>query len=244
MVSVFQRPAFPSRFVARAAGPLVVTLGLFGVAACGGDAADDSGAGGSITGSGGSGSSAVGGSSGASGAGAGGNVAGTGAGAGAGGASASCPPEGPYGTSPGQVAPDVTLYDCDGNPVDLHGLCEREGAFVYTFAGWCPTCKAYASSDKPNEIWNKYREQSFDMYFVVTAPASYDVAPTQDTCAAYRDQYGLKMKVLFDPDGVTTSKLNMKINSGDLVLTRGAVIDINTADHAAVDSALAEIFGF
>lgn len=48
----------------------------------------------------------------------------------------SCPPEAPFGTEQGNVAPDVTLYDCDGQAVQLRDLCPRQGALLYAFAAW------------------------------------------------------------------------------------------------------------
>ena len=35
----------------------------------------------------------------------------------------SCPPEAPFGTQEGDVAPNVTLYDCDGAAVQLRDAC-------------------------------------------------------------------------------------------------------------------------
>ncbi|MFW5740970.1 MAG: peroxiredoxin family protein [Myxococcota bacterium] len=211
------------------------------LSACSDDGSDSDGGGGN--GGGGSGGAA---GSGAAAPGTGGSSGGgTGAMADTGGASspATCPPNGPFGSVPGEVAPNVILYDCEGNEVQLHDLCGLDAAFIYTFAGWCPTCKSFASSDKPNEIYAKYKDESFDMWFVVTAPASPGT-PTQDTCATYRDQYGLQMNVLYDPEGATQSLLGMRINSGELVLSNGAVIEINTTGVAATESTLQSIFGY
>lgn len=155
----------------------------------------------------------------------------------------SCPPQGPFGTGTGDVAANVTLYDCDGNPVELHDLCDLDAAFLYTFAGWCPTCKAFAASGKPNDIHARYENESFEMWFVVTSPATSGM-PTQETCANYRDQYGLQMNVLYDPEGATQSALEMRVNSGELVLSRGALIEVNTTGVASTEAKLQQIFGY
>ncbi len=154
-----------------------------------------------------------------------------------------CPPMGPYGTKPGEIAANITLHDCDGNPVDLHDLCDYKGAFLYTFAGWCTTCKEFALSGKPNEIYNKYKNENFEMYFVVTGPNTPG-APTQADCANYQNQYGLEMTVLFDEAAAAQSELGVRVNSGYLVLSRGAFIETNTTGGSDAQSALKDIFGF
>jgi len=47
-----------------------------------------------------------------------------------------CPPMGPYGTSVGDIAKDVQLTDCDGNPYSVHDLCDGAAAWIFGFAGW------------------------------------------------------------------------------------------------------------
>jgi hypothetical protein len=47
-----------------------------------------------------------------------------------------CPWPGPYGTNVGDTIKDLTLADCDGNPVKLHDLCGANGAWVFVYAQW------------------------------------------------------------------------------------------------------------
>ncbi len=47
-----------------------------------------------------------------------------------------CPPKPPFGTHPFQTLTDRTVYDCDGNPVQLHELCGAPVGFFNLLAGW------------------------------------------------------------------------------------------------------------
>ncbi|MGB0589389.1 MAG: hypothetical protein ACPGU1_06905 [Myxococcota bacterium] len=47
-----------------------------------------------------------------------------------------CPPEGPFGTTPGESLTNAELRDCDGNTVWLHELCGADAAFFNLLAGW------------------------------------------------------------------------------------------------------------
>lgn len=207
--------------------------------ACGGDDAGGTNSGSSGTagmagnsGSGGSGATgAAGGSGGASGSAAGGGMAGAGALSGSGGGAGNasiCPPAGPYGTQVGQIAPDVTLYDCDGNAVTLHSLCDTKAAAVYTFAIWCPVCKAHMDKGEPQAFYAQHENEDFDMFVVVTQDASGATAD-ESHCKAVRDGYGLKMPVLVDKNAALSGNLGMSVNSGALALSRGARIELKQA---------------
>lgn len=47
-----------------------------------------------------------------------------------------CPPEGPYGTHPGDRLLDVVVYDCEDNPVHIHSLCGANVGYFNLLAGW------------------------------------------------------------------------------------------------------------
>ncbi|MBR56594.1 MAG: hypothetical protein CMH54_00900 [Myxococcales bacterium] len=47
-----------------------------------------------------------------------------------------CPPLAPFGTHPYNTLTDRTVYDCDGNPVQLHELCGAPAGFFNLLAGW------------------------------------------------------------------------------------------------------------
>jgi len=47
-----------------------------------------------------------------------------------------CPPQGPYGTHPGDTLTDFVVKDCDGNDVHLHEMCGANAGFFNLLAGW------------------------------------------------------------------------------------------------------------
>lgn len=59
------------------------------------------------------------------------------------------------------------------------------------------------------------------------------------------EQFGLAMPVRFDPDGALANVLDMPVNSGELVLTQGNIIETKTwGAHASLGDTLEDIFGF
>lgn len=79
---------------------------------------------------------------------------------------------------------------------------------------------------------------------MVTQTASHD-SPDAAYCQTVQQQYGLAMPVLFDPNGVTQSVLDMRINGGELVMSTGNIIEFNGGpDHPAVADTLESIYGF
>ncbi len=47
-----------------------------------------------------------------------------------------CPPGEPFGRRVGEHLPQATLTDCDGNLVELQGLCEKKASWMFHYAGW------------------------------------------------------------------------------------------------------------
>jgi hypothetical protein len=156
----------------------------------------------------------------------------------------SCPPVGAVGLDPGEVAPEVLLRDCAGTEHALRDLCPRTAALLYTFAATCSTCQAYAASDAPNAIWDKYREHGFAMWFIVTGNAT-NTAPDGAYCRVVEEEFGLTMPVLFDAEAATAEALGMPGYSGELVLSRGNVIESKTwGAQGTVLRVLEGIYGF
>src|SRR5262245_40050454 len=44
--------------------------------------------------------------------------------------------EGPFGIQVDEVLPSAVLSDCEGNPVELQGLCDKKASWMFHFAGW------------------------------------------------------------------------------------------------------------
>lgn len=130
-----------------------------------------------------------------------------------------CPPVGPFGTGEGEVAADVTLFDCEGNEVRLHELCEAEVSWLFEFADWCPPCRSFASSDL-EDVWTTYSAMGVQAYMVVSEDSDFAVADAAD-CAEIRDRYSLTMPVLYDPTGAVQTALDIDSNATNVIFDRG-----------------------
>jgi hypothetical protein len=140
----------------------------------------------------------------------------------------SCSPTAtPVGKAACEYVPNVTLFDCSGNPVELHSLCGASLSYVYTFTEWCPNCTSFATNGA-NSFYSQYKASipGFEMRFVLTETGTGG-KPGPADCARVRNAFGLTMPVLYDRDGVLESKLGMRVNSADLVVRAGGKIVIN-----------------
>ncbi len=135
----------------------------------------------------------------------------------------SCPPSGPFGTTVGEVAADATAYDCDGNPVTLHSLCDRDVSWVFVYADWCPPCRSFAARSA-NTIQTTYADDDVDGFILISQDSSGS-RPTEEVCADIRDRYSLEVPVLFDRDGSVATALGARPNSYPVVMSQGNVIE-------------------
>lgn len=136
---------------------------------------------------------------------------------------ATCPAEGPFGTAVGDIAADVELFDCSGESVRLHELCDHDVTWLFSFADWCPPCRSFARNDAQN-IYDANAGDEFEAYFVISADSSFG-APSQELCREITERYGLSMPVLFDPTGALQTTLGIDPNSQDVVFSRGMRIE-------------------
>ncbi|MCA9610062.1 MAG: redoxin domain-containing protein [Myxococcales bacterium] len=139
-------------------------------------------------------------------------------------APAICPPVGPFGNAVGDVAPDLVLMDCDGNPHSLHELCEDRAVWLFEYADWCPPCRDFASREA-NRIYDRFAAGGgFEAYLVISENSSFG-EPDADVCAAVRDRYGIHMPVLFDPGTAFEDTFGVASNEVQIVLRDGARIE-------------------
>lgn len=140
-----------------------------------------------------------------------------------------CPPSGPFGSGPGETATDITLFDCDGNAVQLHSLCGRRVSYVYTFAEWCPNCRTFVREQIENEHVRYSAMGDLATWIVLTAVSGGGTVDAA-ACSRIRDQYAIDtpgVTVLFDPTGETNSVLGMRVNTADMVMKPNNEIVIN-----------------
>lgn len=130
-----------------------------------------------------------------------------------------CPPSGPFGTNVGDVAADVTLFDCEGNEVQLHDLCEAEAGWLFEFADWCPPCRSFAGGELQN-VYNTYSAMGVQGFMVVSQDRDFNVADAAD-CAEIRDRYSLTIPVLYDPSGAVQTALGIDSNATNVIFDPG-----------------------
>lgn len=133
-----------------------------------------------------------------------------------------CPPEGPFGTAVGDVAPDLVLMDCDGVEHTLHELCEDDAVWLFEYADWCPPCRDFASRDA-NRVYDRFRDQGLGAYLVISEDSGFGEPDAAD-CAAIQERYGIHMQVLYDPGTAFEDTFAVASNEVQIVLRRGGVI--------------------
>jgi pyruvate/2-oxoglutarate dehydrogenase complex dihydrolipoamide acyltransferase (E2) component len=93
---------------------------------------------------------------------------------------------GEQGPNLGQIAPDITLMDCDGNPHSLHELCAYEVGWIFEFAAWCPPCRR-ASSLRSRGSTSALRRRGLGAWVVISEAGDFS-APDAELCREVRDQ--------------------------------------------------------
>jgi len=151
-----------------------------------------------------------------------------------------CPPVGPYGTEAGDIVANVALVDCDGTEYTLHALCEAPVSWVFEYAEWCPTCRAFAPTAQ--RLYERHQPDGLEAYIVIAANADYG-APDAELCAAVRERYGFTMPVLYDSTGVFASTLDVPTNDYNLIMSRGMRMVYEARyDDSTVEAELAAAF--
>lgn len=91
-----------------------------------------------------------------------------------------------------QAAPDFTVYDADGNAVQLSDYFGKPLVLNF-WASWCGPCK----SEMP-EFQQKYEEQTDVQFLMVNMTTGRE---TKEDAQALLEQEGYTFPVLFDTDG-------------------------------------------
>jgi hypothetical protein len=150
-----------------------------------------------------------------------------------------CPPKGPFGTTVGNVLPNVTLPDCDGVMHSLYDQCEKTATWVFEFAGWCQPCRPYAEG--ADERYKKFLGDDFEAYIVLSQKSDGSPADAE-FCKTVRDRYGMTMPVLYDTEAVFQTTLNVRETAVELVIGQGAVL-VKAGGHAGIEDAIADQLG-
>jgi hypothetical protein len=130
-----------------------------------------------------------------------------------------CPPTGASGNQVGQIAPDITLYQCDGTPVRTHGACGTP-VYVYSHSESCGSCIVWAQSGA-NSFAAQLEAAGAEFYFVITIGRGS--TPDGALCERVRSEYGLDMPVYY-----ITNMWDFAEAYGSVGAGPGALLD---ADH-------------
>jgi hypothetical protein len=107
-----------------------------------------------------------------------------------------CPNEA-GGLSVGQLIPEMTMQDTDGNTVSIRQDCAKVGVF-YGIGGNCGLCKNIARTAVTN-LSTQHAGDDLAVYVVITAQESAASAPTMSYCQQKKNDWQLQnVKVLCD----------------------------------------------
>lgn len=146
-----------------------------------------------------------------------------------------CPPAGPYGTTVGEVAPDLELPDCEGTPHRLHATC-GEPLWIFEFAGWCPPCRQFAAGLEARA--QAALASGVQVWMIVSANDDFG-RPDAAVCRRYREQYGLTFPVLYDAQGQFQQRLRTAQNAVNVVIDAEGVITFHRQFASDADVAAA-----
>ena len=141
--------------------------------------------------------------------------------------------EAAVGINVGEIAPDFTLLDLDGNEV---GLSEFRGevVFVNFWATWCPPCRA----EMP-DIESLYQEYKDKGVVVI----GIDIGESEATVRQFVQQGGYSWTFVLDSTGAVAANYNIRAIPTSFFIDREGVIQaVNTGamTKRGMEAALAE----
>lgn len=89
-----------------------------------------------------------------------------------------------------QPAPELTLFDLDGNEVSLTDF-QGEVVLLNNWATWCPPCREEMPEFKA--YYDKYKDQGFQIVAV-------EAGEPEDEVRNFVEQFGLDFVILLDPE--------------------------------------------
>jgi thiol-disulfide isomerase/thioredoxin len=122
----------------------------------------------------------------------------------------------------GEVLGDFEVYDCEGNPLRIHTLCETEVVWIWELAEWCSPCRRFAEGPY-DDIYTRYATTYGDRFAglaIITADAELNL-PDPLICQELRERYGIDAPLYFDPTGRFRDVLGGLSNDVHAIMTRG-----------------------
>ena len=141
--------------------------------------------------------------------------------------------EAAVGINVGEIAPDFTLLDLDGNEV---GLSEFRGevVFVNFWATWCPPCRA----EMP-DIESLYQEYKDKGVVVI----GIDIGESEATVRQFVQQGGYSWTFVLDSTGAVAANYNIRAIPTSFFIDREGVIqavNIGAMTKRGMEATLAE----
>ena len=113
--------------------------------------------------------------------------------------SESCADQSNLGTDEGYTMEDFTLYDENGDPLNLYDLCYKV-VLIVSSVGWCPAC-AQEASNIVQDIWEPYKDEDFAIFYTIFEDSSGGV-PDEAYLKSFKNLYDLPFHVYGDPQCV------------------------------------------
>ena len=92
-----------------------------------------------------------------------------------------------------QPAPELSLYDLDGNPVSLSDFTGQV-VLLNNWATWCPPCRE--EMPEFNAYYQKYHDQGFQVVAV-------EAGQPEDQVREFVEEQGLEFVILLDPENLS-----------------------------------------
>lgn len=103
------------------------------------------------------------------------------------------------GIQKGQIAPDFTLYDLNGNPVKLSELKGKK-VLINFWATWCPPCRA--EMPQMQKFYEDYKSESVAIVGVNLTPTEENTESIQ----SFVGEHKLTFPIVLDPEGDVMQK--------------------------------------
>ena len=111
----------------------------------------------------------------------------------------SCADQSNLGTDEGDTMENFTLYDENGDPLNLYDLCYKV-VLIVSSVGWCPAC-AQEASNIVQDIWEPYKDEDFAIFYTIFEDSSGG-APDEAYLKSFKNLYDLPFHVYGDPQCV------------------------------------------
>jgi peroxiredoxin len=138
------------------------------------------------------------------------------------------------GINVGDIAPDFTLLDLDGNEV---GLSEFRGevVFVNFWATWCPPCRAEMPDIE--SLYQEYKDKGLVVIGI-------DIGESEATVRQFVQQGGYSWTFVLDSTGAVASNYNIRAIPTSFFIDREGVIqavNIGAMTKKGIEATLAEV---